>query len=97
MLQYTYTWRAFAQKTEEWASIDRALCGLVGWLSAKGYRHTLEAELRFTTVRIDGEYDFTKFLPEFREKGAVVIIDTAWGVDRVLHSSVPSRRDRMGI
>ena len=34
-----------------------------------------------------GEYDFIGFLPEFREKGVVTIIDAVHG-NRLLHSSV---------
>lgn len=48
-----------------------------------GCRHTLEVELRIGRfggleydVRDDlGKYDFTKFFPEFRERGVVTIAD----------------------
>jgi hypothetical protein len=40
-----------------------------------------------------GEYDFTEFLPEFREKGIVTIIDAVHG-NRVLHPSTLSRDTR---
>ena len=77
----------FAQQMEEWAVIDEGLCELVDRLRAAGYRHTLEAELRLTGIGDDpGRWDFTMFLPEFREKGIVTVVDTAHG-DRVLHSS----------
>ena len=67
------------------AWIDVKLCGLVDQLRAMGYRHTLEVELRLT-LGIGGgpeECDFSRFLPEFREKGVVTVVDG----DQVLHSS----------
>ena len=97
LLRYTYSWTSFAQQTEGWASIDKALCGLVDRLSTEGYRHTLEAQLRLRGIRYDGKHDFTKFLPEFREKGVVTVIDASYTVDRLIHSSVHSCRDRAGI
>ena len=72
---------------EEWAFTDKALCKLVDRLRAMGYFHTLEVELRITKIGDGpGGYDFTKFLPEFREKGVVTIIVAVNG-DRLLHSS----------
>ena len=72
---------------EEWTLLDEELCGLVDRLRATGYRHILEAELRLTKIEDDpGAWDFTKFLPKFREKGAVTVVDAAHG-DRLLHSS----------
>lgn len=83
-------WGVFTRLTREWVLIDEQLCGLVDRLCVTGYRHTLEVELRFTDIWGDfGEYDFTKVLPEFREKGVVTIIDTAQN-DRVLHRSARS-------
>ena len=76
---------------EAWALIDRDLCGLVDRLHRVGYRHTLEVELRLMKIGSEpGEYDFTKVLPDFREKGAVTIIDGAGG-DQLLHSSTHNR------
>ena len=75
----------------EWALIDEALCRLVDRLRAMGYRHTLEAELRFTQIEEDpGEFDFTMVLPEFRQKGIVTITQTFHGA-RLLHSSTHDR------
>ena len=72
---------------DQWVEIDKELCGLVDRLRATGYRHTLEVELRHTEVGSDvGKHDFTKFLPKFRERGFVTVIDAVHG-DRVLHSS----------
>ena len=66
--------------------VDDQLCELVDRLRRMGHRHTLEAKLRF---KISGDdvsgIDFTVFLPRFREKGVVVIVDDA--CDRILHSS----------
>ena len=87
-MRYVHDWETFALRTEAWASIDKELCELVDRLGATGYRHTLEAELRLTGIKGDrGEYDFAKFLPEFREKGAVTIVDVTWRGDQLLHSS----------
>jgi len=88
---YAHNWRTFAQRMKEWAYVDKELCKLVDRLRERGYRHTLAVELQTMTVGDNpGKYDFTSFLPEFREKGIVAIVDTAQG-DRILHSSVHSR------
>jgi len=81
----------FPQRAEQWDTIDKGLCGLVDRLRATGYGHTLEVELRFTEVRSDvWKHDFTKFLPKFREKGVVTVIDAVHN-DRILHSSTQNR------
>ena len=72
-----------------WDVIDKELCELVGRLSTTEYRHALEAEVRLTTIRGGGGCDVAKFLPKFREKGAVTIIDVAR--DRVLPFSLDDR------
>ena len=78
-------------QAEEWAFIDEQLCGLVNRLRAMGYRRTLEVELRLMKVEDGaGGYDFTLFLPKFREKGVVTIVDVARG-NQVLHSSIHER------
>ena len=76
---------------EGWVFIDKRLCGLVDRLRAMGYHHTLEAEVRLTEMGDDsGEYDFTTFLPEFRQKGIVTIVRTFHGA-RLLYSSAYDR------
>jgi len=63
--------------------MDEQLCELVDRLRGTGYYHTLEVELRLGKLgrrgsdRGDdpGECDFTEFLPRFREKGVVTILD----------------------
>ena len=90
-VRYMKDWNIFARQPEGRAFVDEQLCGVVDRLRAMGYRHTLEAELRLTDIGGDpGKYDFTIFLPEFREKGIVTIIDAAHG-DRLLHSSIHNR------
>ena len=75
---------------EHWlVFIDKQLCRLVDRLSAMGYRHTLEAQGRVKTVG-GREYDFTKILPEFREKGVVTVVDAGDNC-RVLYSSAHGR------
>ena len=80
----------FATKVFHWETrpwIDRQLCELVDRLRVTGYRHSLEVELRRTAVGDDqGEWDPTKLLPEFRERGVVTVVDAANG-DRLLYSS----------
>lgn len=72
---------------ERWASVDKQLCRVVDQLRMMGYCHTLKVEIRLTKIsEVPGELDFTMFLPEFREKGVVTVIDVAHS-DRVLHSS----------
>ena len=67
------------------------LCELVHRLAITGYHHTLEVELRFIDAETNPEvYDYTMFLPEFREKGIVTVIDVVRG-NRVLYSSTHDR------
>ena len=81
----------FARQVEDWGFVDKQLCELVGRLRATGYRHILEVELRLMAVDDEpGDWDFTKFLLEFREKGVVTVIDATDG-DRLLHSSTCNR------
>ena len=71
------------------APADDQLCELVDRLQRMGYRHTLEAKLRFKLAEDDvSGIDPTAFLPRFREKGVVTIVDDAR--DRILHSSARS-------
>ena len=87
LAKQTRDWIIFAWRMQEWDFIDNALCRLVDRLRAAGYCYTLEVELRLTRIGDGpGTYDFTKFLPEFREKGIVTIIVAVNG-DLLLHSS----------
>ena len=68
-----FGWEKFAEGA---AAIDKELCGLADRLRAAGRCHTLEVELRFRGARhYPEEYDFIEFLPEFREKGVVTVIN----------------------
>jgi len=90
-VRYVLNRTTLACGVDRWALIDKQLCGLVDQLRARGYRHTLEAELRFAkVVYCPGSYDPTHFLPKFWEKGTVTIIDTGHG-DRLLHTSTQNR------
>ena len=76
----------FAHQTGGWALIDKQLCELVDRLRAKGYRHNLEAELQVRGIEGNPEdYDLSEFLPEFREKGVVTVVDVDRN-DRVLRN-----------
>ena len=80
-------WTNLASRTREWDLIDKQLCGLVDRLHVMGYDHTLEAELHLRgIVSGPGEDGFIKFLPGFRERGIVTIIDANRG-DHFLRSS----------
>ena len=82
---HVYDWGIFTQQS---ALIDKELCGLVHRLHTRGYRCTLEVELRLAEVGGGhGWYDFISLFPEFRERGVVTVVDAAAPRDRVLHSS----------
>ena len=90
-VRYTYyhDQEFFAKEMKSWGLIDEELCGLVDRLRTAGYRHTLEAELRFAEDRGDlREYDFTEVLPKFREKGVVTVVNAVPG--QVIRSSIHS-------
>ena len=77
----------FPAQMEVWEWIEKPLCELVDRLYTTGYRHTLEVELRIMESGDDlWEYDFKMFLPDFRGRGIVTIIDAAHD-NLVLHSS----------
>jgi len=83
------SWNFSLKWMKFWAPADGHLCGLVDRLRAKGHCHALEVELRFSCIEGDlSKVDFTEllFLPGFREKGVVTIVDAKNG-NRVLHSS----------
>ena len=82
-----YDWMDFLRRTKLWTWIDKQLSELVDRLRAMGHSHTLEAELRFTQLKDLSEYDFTKFFPQFREKGVLKVIDAAHGGGVVYSSS----------
>jgi len=76
----TCSYMLFWGQLRLWASVDKQLCEVVDRLRAMGHPYMLEVELWFTQVEGDpGEIDFTKVLPEFREKGVVTVIDGACG------------------
>ena len=73
------------------APADEQLCELVVRLSRMGHHHTLEAKLRFGFTENDvSRIDFTTFLPRFREKGIVTIVDDTR--NRILYSSAGDRQ-----
>ena len=86
-VSYMTNYTAFARSMKDWPPVDELLCQLVDQLHATRPNHTLEVELRLTGIYGDTEgYNFNVFLPKFREKGVVTIVDVAHG-DRVLHFS----------
>lgn len=87
-MKYMQDWTDPARQVNAWARIDGQLCGLVDHLHAMGYRHTLEAELRLRPGVGGGpeECNFSRLLPEFREKGVVTVVDVVCS-NQVLHSS----------
>ena len=84
-------WWVVRRPVEDWALVDDQLCELVDRLCAMGYRHTLKAELRFFDVRDDPKiHNYATFLPKFREKGTVTVVNTTHD-SRLLHSSTRDR------
>ena len=77
LVPYLYNWVGFTQHMGQWAFVDEQLCRLVDRLRTTGYHHTLEVELRLEGD--PSEYDFTKVLPGFREKGVLTVIDAVYG------------------
>ena len=57
-----------------WQPLDDVMCELVDKLCVLGYEHTLELEFHF-----DPSTDHEGFLPKFREKGRVKILDAPSG------------------
>ncbi|KAF9645177.1 hypothetical protein BDM02DRAFT_3120599 [Thelephora ganbajun] len=58
-----------------WMPFDDMICELVDRLQVSGYEHTLELELQADSVELGGE----DFLPKFKEKGLVRIIEVSSG------------------
>ena len=87
----THDWETFQLQVEAWALIDEQSCGLVDWLRAVGYPHTLEVELRLSEIRgVPRKYGFATFLPKFMEKGVVTITHGDHDT-RLLYSSAHDR------
>ena len=62
-----------------WEPLDDVACRLVSKLSTLGYKHTLELEFRFDGTYFDPDLAFGGFLPKFRERGRVKILNTSSG------------------
>ena len=90
-VRYTFQGTSSPEGTGRWTWIDEELCGLADRLRATGYRHTLEAELRFLRIT-DGteEHGLTEVLPKFKEKGLVSVFDVDHG-GYVFYSSAHNR------
>ena len=61
-----------------WISFDNMICGLVDRLRMSGYRHTLELELQIAYLKL-GKQRHERFLPKFKEKGLVRIVEVLSG------------------
>ena len=74
--------------------VDKELCKLVERLRGAGYRHTLEVELRLAMIEVDpNESDLAMFLPEFKEKGVVTILESdSSGKQRIIGKPVDHSR-----
>ena len=66
-------------RNRRWISFDDMICGLVDRLRMSGNKHTLEVEFRAQFVNLDEEEDHDKFLPKFKKKGRVRIVEIASG------------------
>ena len=69
----------FLLSNRNWISFDDMICGLVDRLRMSGYKHTLEVVFRAQLVDLDEEVDHDKFLPRFKEKGRVKIVEISSG------------------
>lgn len=58
------------------------ICGVVDLLQGSGYKNTLEVELRAERVRVSEEVTHERFLPRFKKKGRVRIVETLSGAVR---------------
>jgi len=71
-----------------WPPFDDCMSALIGKLCREGYKQVLGVEFRCTSVVWDQTADNKEFLPRFREKGWVKIVDRSTG--RVLELAVCS-------
>ena len=90
-------WVTFERQIKSWVLVDEQPCGMVDRLRSTGHRYPLEVELRLPKIKGDAvKFDFTKFLPELREKGVVTITNTVRST-QPLHPFDYYRQSRMGI
>ena len=62
-----------------WTSFDDCVSALTDKLRKLGNKRTLEVEFRFESLASDTPVDYKKFLPKFREKGQVRVVDRSSG------------------
>jgi len=62
-----------------WGGSDKMICGLVGRLRMSGYKDTLEVEFRAEFVDLGEKVNHEEFLPKFKERGRVRIVETSSG------------------
>ena len=95
--EHVRDWVTFERQMKAWVLVDEQSCGMVDRLRSTGHRCPLEVELRLSEIKGDAvKFDFTKFLPEFREKGVVTITNTVRSTQS-LHPFAYYRQSRMGI
>jgi len=67
-----------------WASFDDMICGLVDRLRVAGNEHTLVVEFQTRQAKeMEAEVYNKKFLPKFKEKGQVGVVEVLNENDRV--------------
>ena len=62
-----------------WGPFDDTICELVERLERSGYTHTLEVKFRAQFVDLEEEVDHEEFLPKFKKKGRVSIVEVSSG------------------
>lgn len=62
-----------------WIPFDDTICGLVDRLRRSGYNHTMEVELRGDIVKMGEVARSHEFLPRFKEKGRVKVVEVSSG------------------
>lgn len=63
----------------DWTSFDDCVSVLADKLRGSGNKQTLEVELRTGCMVLDPLVDYGGFLPKFREKGRVRVVDRSSG------------------
>ena len=62
-----------------WTPFDDVICELVDRLQKSGYKHTLEVVFRAEFFNLNEEVDHDKFLPKFKRRGRVRIVEISSG------------------
>ena len=62
-----------------WKALDEVICGIADRLWAPGHKYILEVEFQADIVDLGGEAHHETFLPMFKEKGRVRVVEVSSG------------------